>query len=153
MLAWPLPSVRGEDRNVGLSILFISVVWRKRCQKNYHRDNWLVGRPSFIARRRFWSFDVGSSYHCEADFSPSKGNRASAVSSYNQVRSTWLTTEPSIASNATVVYYTQYTVYCIQWNHKQISSKCCPHPPKGTLWPSPEADSLRFACDSHYCIV
>ena len=158
MLAWPLPSVRGvEQKCLGRSILFISE-FEERGVRKITTGITGLWRPSVHSDVAFWSFDVGSSYHCEADFSPSKGNRASAVS-YNQVRSTWLTTEPSIASNATVVYYTQYTLYSIlytvksQANLKQVLSSSSKGYPLAITRSRFLEICLWFACDSHYCIV
>ena len=31
-----------KPRNRGLSILWVFRIWSQRCQKSYHRDNWLV---------------------------------------------------------------------------------------------------------------
>ena len=42
-----------RPRKRGLSILLILGVLSKRCQKSYHRDNWLVAAKRFIATLLF----------------------------------------------------------------------------------------------------
>ena len=54
-------------RNVGLSILFISE-FEERGVRKITTGITGLWQPSVHSDVAFWSFDVGSSYHCEAEF-------------------------------------------------------------------------------------
>ena len=56
-----------RSRNVGLSILFISE-FEERGVRKITTGITGLWRPSVHSDVAFWSFDVGSSYHCEAEF-------------------------------------------------------------------------------------
>ena len=80
MLVLTSPFTYGaRSRNVGRSILFITE-FEERGVRKITTGITGLWRPSVHSDVAFWSFDVGSSYHCEAEFAK-LGNRASSASS------------------------------------------------------------------------